>query len=338
MAFAHTHAPEPWLSILIPVYNVSAYIGPCLDSVLAQSADDPGIELILLDDASRDDSWAQVEAYAARHPGKLRLLRHPDNRGLSAARNTLLTHATGRYVWFLDSDDMLLAGAVAGLRDIVHRHQPDLILCDYRLLDDTQPSQSRRKSRMQRTHTGPSRRCMDDPVTLLSGLLTCRQPHAWSKIAKRPLWAAAPFPEGRYFEDIAVLPSLLAVTRTWWHTATPWVAYRRHGSSILATLNEKKFHDLVLASELLQQGLSALPVAAHPKVAHALEYFQLRTFCNLAVQVKTLGPEFDRICRQSLQRIFPHGTRHAIAYCRRRGWWLRAWRAQRKLAQAGWLT
>lgn len=334
MTTHNTHIREPWLSILIPVYNVSAYIGQCLDSVLTQSADDPNIEIILLDDASSDDSWVQVEEYAKHYHDKLRLFRHPENRGLSAARNTLIKHANGRYFWFIDSDDMMLPGAIEGLRNIVNFHQPDLIMCDYRLLDETKSSQSMYK----RTHTGPSNILIDDPVTLLSGVLIYRQPHIWSKIAKRHLWANVKFPDDVYFEDIAALPSLLTGVRTWWHTTTPWMLYRRRNGSISTSLNEKNIHDLVLASEMFQQGILSSPASTDPKVATSLDYFQLRTFYYLATYVKWFSPNLENICRQSLNRIFPHGTRHAIENCRNLGMYPNGWNARHRLARVGWLT
>ena len=115
----HSKADRPWLSLLVPVYNVQPYLHECLASVVEQLGDDEGVQILVLDDRSTDDSWALMQQLAALWPGRLQLLRHERNGGLSAARNTMIDAATGDYLWFLDSDDKLLPGAIAGLQAIV---------------------------------------------------------------------------------------------------------------------------------------------------------------------------------------------------------------------------
>ncbi|HJD96893.1 glycosyltransferase, partial [Mailhella massiliensis] len=91
----------PFLSVIIPVYNVEKYLARCLDSVLAQSFSD--MEIICVDDGSTDSSPDILRAYAARD-ARIRLI-HQKNRGIAAARNAGLDAAAGRYVAFVDSDD-----------------------------------------------------------------------------------------------------------------------------------------------------------------------------------------------------------------------------------------
>lgn len=129
-----TIAPmAPWLSVLIPVYNVRDYLAECVASVLEQAPDDGSVEVLLLDDCSTDGSSETIDQLRARWPGRLRLLQHDRNRGLSAARNTMLGAAQGEYIWFLDSDDKLLPGAIPALHQIVQAHGPDAVLCDFQV-------------------------------------------------------------------------------------------------------------------------------------------------------------------------------------------------------------
>ena len=95
------------LSIIIPVYKVSPYVERCLKSVISQTYD--RFECILVDDASPDDSMAKCEQMIADYRGNIRFrtLRHETNRGLSAARNTGTDAATGDYILYVDSDDMI---------------------------------------------------------------------------------------------------------------------------------------------------------------------------------------------------------------------------------------
>ena len=86
-------------SIIIPVFNGAAALARCLDSV----ADLPDTEVLLIDDGSADETWAIMRRFSQNH-GNFRTFRQP-HRGVSAARNLGLTHASGEFILFLDGDD-----------------------------------------------------------------------------------------------------------------------------------------------------------------------------------------------------------------------------------------
>ena len=98
------------ISIIIPIYNVEAYIRRCLESVMTQEFADALIECILVDDCTPDGSMTIVEEMVNNYNGPISfvLLKHEENRGLSAARNTGVLHAKGDYVFFMDSDDYIM--------------------------------------------------------------------------------------------------------------------------------------------------------------------------------------------------------------------------------------
>lgn len=91
------------ISVIVPVYNVQDYIVECLESIMLQ--DLKGIELIIVNDGSTDNSISNIENII-NNAGNIHLINKV-NGGLSSARNTGLLHATGEYVLFLDSDDYL---------------------------------------------------------------------------------------------------------------------------------------------------------------------------------------------------------------------------------------
>jgi glycosyltransferase involved in cell wall biosynthesis len=97
--------PEGLASTVIPVFNRPAMLREAVDSVLAQSW--PHLEIIIVDDGSTDDTPAVMRELEQLHPDKIRLLRQ-DNAGPGVARQTGLERATGEFVQFLDSDDLLL--------------------------------------------------------------------------------------------------------------------------------------------------------------------------------------------------------------------------------------
>lgn len=95
------------ISVIIPVYQVSAYVERCLRSVMRQTYQQ--FECLLVDDATEDDSMTKCERMIADYEGAIdfRILHHDHNRGLSAARNTGIEAAKGDYLLFVDSDDKL---------------------------------------------------------------------------------------------------------------------------------------------------------------------------------------------------------------------------------------
>lgn len=333
----HDHGvAQPWLSVLIPVYGVERYLEACVESVRAQA--DAGVEILLLDDASPDRCGQIVAALQERHPHTIRSFTHARNRGLSAARNSLLDAARGRYVWFLDSDDEMLPGAVAELRAIVEADAPDLVLCDFRVLRERRRWRHRLQGEShRRSHAGGMPALSLDRDVLVKGMLQSRQLHAWSKIATRDAWRQARFPEGRYFEDIAVIPRLVGATRRWCHAPRPWVGYRQREDSILATMSPRKIHDQLVSMRELRGGLSRIPGGLDADASAAVDYFCMRAFASLARSMPRHDASMDGECRDAIAAIFPAGIARAVEDCRRRGWQLRAWRARRSLARKNWL-
>lgn len=131
-----THAKnETMLSYIIPIYNVDRYITACLDSIYAQDIQEADFEVICINDCSPDCSREIVREYQRKHQNLL-LIDHTENRGLSAARNTGIAHATGKYIWFVDSDDMLLPNVGKQLCDNAIANDLDVLLFNYQDTDE----------------------------------------------------------------------------------------------------------------------------------------------------------------------------------------------------------
>ncbi|MFF8971635.1 CDP-glycerol glycerophosphotransferase family protein [Streptomyces sp. NPDC014995] len=119
----------PRFSIIVPCFKVQGFLRECLDSVLEQSYRD--LEVIAVDDRSPDGCGAILDAYAARDE-RVRVLHLPENVGLGRARNAGLPHASGDYLFFLDSDDTLTPGALRAMADRLDESgDPDVLVFDY---------------------------------------------------------------------------------------------------------------------------------------------------------------------------------------------------------------
>ncbi len=331
-------AAAPWLSLLIPVYNVEPWLEACLASVFEQ--DLAGVEILAVDDCATDGSSALLQAWSARHPAQLRVVRHERNSGISATRNTLVEASRGRYLWFLDADDVLLPGAVASLRRQVQanqpEHQPELVLCDFAYLRE----RPRLKHRLRgeghvRSFAGPSGRVRTDRGELLQGLLLLGYLHCWSRISLRSLWGEdLRFPVGRYYEDMAVVPALALRARSYLHVPEVWIGYRQRAGSILATGDTRK-------CEHMMQALAGLgghwrrAAQQDPRIAFAAAHFAARSFIGACRHVDKAGDR-DRLpgFLEIFEQASPLPPRALIGAYLRRGWYLRALRLRHWIRQS----
>ena len=125
--FREGEKAAPFLSVVMPCYNVAAFLEEALESVLAQDGCPP-FEVVLVEDASPDGATAPLcRALAAARAG-VRCCEHAENKGLSAARNTGLSAARGEYVLFMDADDRLDPGLFGALWESVQEHAPDMVV------------------------------------------------------------------------------------------------------------------------------------------------------------------------------------------------------------------
>lgn len=118
---------KPLISIIIPVYNVEKYLADCLDSLVNQTMSD--IEIICVNDGSKDNSLAILEDYAKREK-RIALLNQP-NSGVSVARNNALKQVRGEYYMFVDSDDWIDANACEVAYNCAIKENADCLMFSY---------------------------------------------------------------------------------------------------------------------------------------------------------------------------------------------------------------
>lgn len=130
------------LSIIIPFYNVELYIAQCLDSVYQQDIPEEEYEVICVNDASPDNSRAIVQEYQKKHKNLI-LVEHEVNKKLGAARNTGRSIARGRYIWNVDSDDMVAPNCLKAILQRCEDGDLDVLLFGYERLCGTELLPSR---------------------------------------------------------------------------------------------------------------------------------------------------------------------------------------------------
>ena len=113
------------ISVVIPVYNAEKYLRECLDSLFPQCTDE--VEVILVNDGSKDNSRAICEEYINRGSVNARLINQ-ENSGALRSRENGVRNSSGQYIMFMDSDDLLIGGAISCLLTVISQKNYDMIL------------------------------------------------------------------------------------------------------------------------------------------------------------------------------------------------------------------
>ncbi len=116
------------VSIGFPVYNVEKYVHRSLESILDQNFDD--FEVIVVDDCGSDNSMNIIDNLVLLHPkgDSVHIIKHEKNAGLAQARNTAINNASGKYIYFVDSDDVIIPDAIKILYEIAEKYQAEVVL------------------------------------------------------------------------------------------------------------------------------------------------------------------------------------------------------------------
>jgi CDP-glycerol glycerophosphotransferase len=236
----------PRISVVVPIFNVEAYVRESLESLAAQSVRD--FEAILVDDGSTDGSAAIAGEFVERDP-RFRLVRQP-NAGLSAARNTGIGAASGELLAFLDSDDLLPRNAYELLLGALDETGSDFASGNVHRLTTWGESPT---GFLAEVFTEPR---MRTHVTRFRPLLADRT--AWNKLWRRSFWGDRRFPEGVLHEDIPIVIPAHFAARAVDVVAEPVYLYRvREGSITARRLEPRVLRDRLAAVEQVSDWLAA---------------------------------------------------------------------------------
>lgn len=118
---------QPFVSVIVPSYNIEDYIAECIESIIEQSYSD--WELILVDDGSKDHTGEICDEYAKKNE-RIRVI-HKENGGLVSARKCGLKEAAGEYIFYVDGDDWITPDALEIVCECAQREAADIVIADY---------------------------------------------------------------------------------------------------------------------------------------------------------------------------------------------------------------
>lgn len=184
------------VSVLVPVYNSEDTIYNCIRSIMKQTYQD--FEIIVANDGSTDLTESRLEKYKKHFANKLHVY-HCDHQGVAATRNTLLKHATGDYIMFVDADDMISENILEVMVNKLEHYQSDVVVCgnDFNGVFGL-------KNTVEKEMI-PSRR------EVMKYLLkdTKIRNFSWGKLYRRSIWDGIYFPLGELFEDVSTVHKVL---------------------------------------------------------------------------------------------------------------------------------
>lgn len=188
------------VSIIVPIYKVERFVRKAIDSIIGQTY--KNIEIILVDDGSPDGCPAICDEY--RNMDERIKVIHKENGGLSSARNAGIDIATGKYIAFLDSDDILNENYIKVLYELCEKYDCDIAQCDFLMVNEEsillEPQQSMRVDIFNPKET------MRD---FCRGANVTKYWVAWNKLYRKELFENIRYPLGRIHEDMFTSHKLL---------------------------------------------------------------------------------------------------------------------------------
>lgn len=228
------------ISIIIPVYNVKNYINNCLKSLINQTYKD--IEVILVDDGSNDGSELICDECCKKY--NFFKVIHKINGGVSSARNEGLKYATGEYIIFVDSDDIISTDLCERIIKIATEYKPDVIQYDFCKFNKVNEALIFNK------------KISEEKIDCIIGIEEIYKSYFIDEKIKRELWAKAykkellknlKFPEDRLAEDLATMYIILSKCNKIICINDHLYYYRVRNNSIMGSGSIKLYYDAMLA-------------------------------------------------------------------------------------------
>ena len=227
----------PKISVIIPIYKVEPYLDACIDSVVKQTY--TNMEIILVDDGSPDNCPAMCDAWAKRD-SRIRVI-HEENKGQSDARNSGLDIATGKFIFFVDSDDTIEPDTIQRAWEAQEKTDADMVIVNEVCTDENDvPLQTPDFSTFQDTVLTQEELwqnffAQDDRCSYYA--IAC------SKLYKREIFQDLRFASGKRYEDTFILPYTVGQCKKIACLGFQGYHHRQHSNSIMSQGDPRNYLD-----------------------------------------------------------------------------------------------
>lgn len=287
----------PKVSVIVPVYNVEAYVEKCLKTLVEQTLEE--IEIIVVNDGSTDHSKEIVQKIMKQFPDKI-VYKEKENGGLSDARNYGMPYAKGEYIAFLDADDYIEKDMYQKMYEIAKKENSDMVECDFYW-----EYPERQKQDIGKIYQGKQEALEKIRVV------------AWNKLIKKEVLekAKVTFPKGYRYEDVEFTYKLIPYLEKVSFLKEPCVHYVQREGSISNSQNErtKEIFDVLehVIKDYQEKGI-------YEEYQVQLEYIYVRyAFCSSFLRmVKIEDKEIrKKVLKETWEKVnqkFPNWKKNKI--------------------------
>lgn len=216
------------VSVIVPVYNVESYLDKCLTSLVKQTLQE--IEIIVVNDGSKDNSEKIIEKYLKKYPEKIKYIKKA-NGGLSSARNEGLKYASGEYIGFVDSDDYVSLNTFNLMYKKAKEKNFDLVVCNLNYVYES-------KTKMVSAGLDKDLENEDEVKKNIVFLY----PAVWNKLYKKEILDSLKFKEGIWYEDVEFNFRVYPRVKSIGYVDKPLIQYVQRESSISKTIDKRLFN------------------------------------------------------------------------------------------------
>ena len=216
------------VSVIVPVYNVEPYLDKCLNTLVNQTL--KKIEIIIVNDGSKDNSEKIIEKYLKKYPEKIKYIKKA-NGGLSSARNEGLKYASGEYIGFVDSDDYVSLNTFNLMYKKAKEKNFDLVVCNLNYVYET-------KTKMVSVGLDKDLENEDEVKKNIVFLY----PAVWNKLYKKEILDSLKFKEGIWYEDVEFNFRVYPRVKSIGYVDKPLIQYVQRESSISKTIDKRLFN------------------------------------------------------------------------------------------------
>lgn len=279
------------VSVIVPVYNVEDYIEKCLNSLVNQTLED--IEIIIVNDGSKDNSENIIKSFLSRYPQKIKYLKK-ENGGLSDARNYGIPYATGEYIAFLDSDDYVELDTYENMYNLAKKENSDMVECNF-----IWEYPKKIKKDIGKKYSGKHETIEKIRVV------------AWNKLIKRQVIEKSKiqFPKGYRYEDVEFTYKLIPYLENISFLKEPCIHYIQRQNSISNMQNERTKEIFVVLNNVIKYYKE---LGIYEEYKDELEYVYTRyLLCSsllrmVKIKEKKTRKEILNLTWENLNKNFPN--------------------------------
>ena len=259
------------ISVVVPVYNTSKYLRRCLDSLVNQSLKD--IEIIIINDKSTDNSKDIIKEYENKYQN-IKVIHNKTNKGIGYNRNLGIEIASGKYIAFVDSDDYIDLNLYQKMHEYSEEEKLDLCICDLKKVDEEGNLIGYEKIEEFETNN-----LRTNPKLLLDINMG-----PTNKLFSKTLFdEETKFSEIYKYEDLAVLPKLIAKSKKIGKVSGVFYNYVIHSNSETTTMDKRVF-DIFCVLDIVNKDLKNINY--YNEIYEYIEYLNIRTIFRYTLQQK----------------------------------------------------